>query len=83
MLNSLNTFAVDNGLKANLDKTNVMIFNKNGRLIHKRFTLGGIEIKVTKELGVVPLHLYAKKNAITNWNRIAKLKQANELTVIL
>ena len=185
MLKSLNSFAVDNGLKANLDKTKVMIFNKNGRLIHKRFTLGGTEIKVTKEykylgfkvtpsgeinsglndlkdralraymkmknklgptfrkhplitmklfdtlikpillyasdfwgilklpknnpletlhmsfckqllgvqkqttnigvlleLGVVPLHLYAKKNAIKNWNRIAKLKQANELTLL-
>ena len=49
MLNSLNTFAINNGLKANLDKTKVMIFNKNGRLIHKKFTLGGVEIQVTRE----------------------------------
>ena len=185
MLNSLNTFALNNGLKANLDKTKVMIFNKNGRLIHKKFTLGRVEIQVTREykylgfkltpsgeinsglhdlkdralraymkmkkklgltfrkhllitlklfdtlikpillyasdfwgilklpknnpletlyisfckqllgvqkqttnigvlleLGVVPLHLYAKKNAIKNWNRIAKLKGANELTLL-
>ena len=184
MLDSLNSFAVDNGLKPNMDKTKVMIFNKTGRLLHKRFYLGGEEVgtareykylgfKVTPsgeinsgltdlkdralkafmsmknklgptfrkhplvtmklfetlikpillyasdfwgilklpknnpletlylsfckqllgvqkqttnvgvllELGLVPLHLYAKKNAIKNWNRIAKFKQANELTI--
>ena len=49
MLNSLNSFAIDNGLKANMEKTKVMIFNKNGRHIHKRFTLGGVELNTTRE----------------------------------
>ena len=183
MLNSLNKFATDNGLKANMDKTKVMIFNKTGRHLHKRFTLGeklvsttreykylgfaltpsgeinsglidlkdralrafmklkkklesnfrthplitiklfetlikpillyssdfwgilklpknnpldtlylsfckqllGVQKQTTNvgvllELGMVPLHLYAKKNAIKNWNRITKLNQANGLT---
>ena len=39
-------------------------------------------VGVLLELGLVPLHLHAKKNAIKNWNRIAKLNQANELTFL-
>ena len=31
MLNNLHTFSENNGLKANMDKTKAMIFNKTGR----------------------------------------------------
>ena len=185
MLNSLNEFSTDNGLKPNMEKTKIMIFNKTGRHLRKRFTLGGKVVSTTREykylgfvltpsgeinsglidlkdralrafmklkkklgsnfrtyplitiklfetlikpillyssdfwgilklpknnpldtlylsfckqllgvqkqttnvgvlleLGMVPLHLYAKKNAIKNWNRIAKLKQANRLMAL-
>ena len=39
-------------------------------------------IGVLLELGQVPLKLYAQKNAIKNWNRIAKLKEANTLVIL-
>ena len=182
MLNNLRYFAEDNGLRANMDKTKVMIFNKSGRHIHRAFHLGGIKLDTTRvykylgfkvtpsgeinsglkdlkdralkalmkiktklgpyfrkfpsitiklfdtlvkpillyasdfwgtlklpknkpfetlfhsfckqllgvqkqtsnigvllELGLVPLELYARKNAFKNWHRIAKLKEANLL----
>ena len=41
MLNKLHIFSENNGLKANMDKTKVMIFNKSGRHIHRTFVLGG------------------------------------------
>ena len=183
MLDSLYIFSEANGLKANMDKTKVMIFNKTGRHMHRRFFLGGQKVETTREykylgfkitpsgeinsglidlkdralkafmklktklgprfrkypeitiklfhtlikpillyasdywgvlklpknnpfetlfhsfckqllgvqkqttnvgvlldLGLVPLKLYAKKHALKNWNRIAKLKQANTIT---
>ena len=185
MLNELYTFSETNGLKANMDKTKIMIFNKSGRHTRRSFSLGGTKVDTTREykylgfkmtpsgeinsglidlkeralkafmklknklgqmfnkyppitiklfdtlikpillyasdfwgllklpknnpvetlfhsfckqllgvqkqttnigvileLGVVPLKLYAKKNAIKNWNRIAKLKEANRLVTL-
>ena len=32
-----------------MEKTKVMIFNKTGRHIHKRFTLGGVQVSTTRE----------------------------------
>ena len=55
-----------------------MSFCKQLSRVQKQTT----NIGVLFELGVVPLHLYAKKNAFKNWNRIAKLNQANELTLL-
>ena len=184
MLNNLHFFSETNGLKANLDKTKVMIFNKTGRHIHRNFFMGGTKVNTTREykylgfkvtpsgeinsglidlkdralkafmklrsklsihfrkfpnvtiklfdtlikpillyasdfwgilklpknnpfetlfhsfckqllgvqkqttnigvlleLGLVPLNLYAKKNALKNWNRIAKLQKANTLVI--
>ena len=37
---------------------------------------------VLLELGLVPLNLHAKKNALKNWNRIAKSKKANAITTL-
>ena len=37
---------------------------------------------VLLELGVVPLSLYAKKNAFKNWHRISKIKAANPLVLL-
>ena len=185
MLDTLHVFSEINGLKPNMDKTNVMIFNKSGRHIRRRFFLGGLQVDTTREykylgfkitpsgeinsglidlkdralkafmkmktklgprfrkfplitiklfdtlikpillyasdfwgilklpknnpfetlfysfckqllgvqkqttnigvlleLGLVPLKLYARKNALKNWNRIAKLKKANSITTL-
>ena len=185
MLDTLCVFSENNRLKVNMDKTKVMIFNKCGRHIHRRFTLGNVKIDTTREykylgfkltpsgeinsglsdlkdraskaliklrkklgpmfrkyplttiklfdslikpillygsdfwgilkmpnnkpletlflsfckqllgvqkqttnigvlleLGLVPLHLQAKINAIKNWNRIGKLKTANTITTL-
>ena len=39
-------------------------------------------IGVLLELGLVPLHLQAKKNTLKNWNRIGKLRTANTITTL-
>ena len=49
MLNNLHNFSEINGLKVNLDKTRIMIFNKSGRHIRKRFLLGGTPVETTRE----------------------------------
>ena len=49
MLDTLCVFSDNNGLKVNMDKTKVMIFNKYGRHIHRRFTLGNVKIDTTRE----------------------------------
>ena len=49
MLNNLHNFSETNGLKANIDKTKVMIFNKTGRHIRRTFFLGGIKVDTTRE----------------------------------
>ena len=49
MLDTLNSFSITNGLKVNLDKTKVMIFNKSGRHIRRRFSIGGVGIDTTRE----------------------------------
>ena len=49
MLNLLNSFTINNGLTPNMDKTKVMIFNKTGRQIRKRFSLGDKEVGTTRE----------------------------------
>lgn len=38
-------------------------------------------VGVLLEMGEVPLKLYAKKMAISNWTRIATKKKANELLI--
>ena len=48
MLNNLHNFPEINGLKVNLDKTRIMIFNKSGRHI-QRFLLGGTPVETTRE----------------------------------
>ena len=49
MLNNLHTFSENNGLKADMDKTKVMIFNKTGRHIHRAFYMGGLKVDSTRE----------------------------------
>ena len=49
MLNNLHNFSEINGLKVNLDKTRIMIFNKSGRHIRKRFLHGGTSVETTRE----------------------------------
>ena len=49
MLNNLHNFSEINGLKVNLDKTRIMIFNKSGRHIRKRCFLGGTPVETTRE----------------------------------
>ena len=49
MLNALEAFSQNNGLKVNLSKTKVMIFNKTGRHIRKEFYLGNVKVKTTRE----------------------------------
>ena len=48
MLETLSIFSSENGLRVNLLKTTVMIFNQNGRHIRKTFTLGGKRINTTR-----------------------------------
>ena len=49
MLKSLKTYADNNGLSLNVDKTKVMIFNKNGRHIRKPFMFGNNKIPTTRQ----------------------------------
>ena len=49
MLKELQKFSEDNGLKVNMDKTKVMIFNKTGRHMRKNFYLGNSKVETTRE----------------------------------
>ena len=49
MLDTLHSFSEANGLKANMGKTKVMIFNKSGRHIRRNFLLGGLQVDTTRE----------------------------------
>ena len=49
MLETLNKYTTSNGLKINIDKTKVMVFNKTGRHIRKHFVLGTTTIETTRE----------------------------------
>ena len=49
MLETLNHYATSNGLKININKTKVMIFNKTGRHIRKKFYLGETIIETSRE----------------------------------
>ena len=49
MLKSLKTYADNNGLSLNVDKTKVMIFNKNGRHIRTSFMFGNNKIPTTRQ----------------------------------
>ena len=49
MLETLNHYATSNGLKINIDKTKVMIFNKTGRHFRKNFYLGETIIETSRE----------------------------------
>ena len=49
MLDILNSFSISNGLKVNLDKTKVMIFNNSGRHIRPRFSIGGVGVETSRE----------------------------------
>ena len=49
MLDILYSFSISNGLKVNLDKTKVMIFNKSGRHIWRRFSISGVGVETTRE----------------------------------
>lgn len=49
MLNTLHEFSKKNGLNVNLEKTNVMIFNKTGRHIRRNFYLGTTKVETTRE----------------------------------
>ena len=185
MLDSLHIFSEHNGLKVNMDKTKIMVFNKSGRHMRRKFFLGELKVETTREykylgfkvtpsgeinsgltdlkdrvlkafmkmktklgprfrkyplitiklfetlikpillyasdfwgilklpknnpfetlhysfckqllgvqkqttnigvlleLGMIPLKFYARKNALKNWYRIAKLKEANTITTL-
>ena len=49
MLKSLKTYADNNGLSLNVDKTKVMIFNKNVRHIRKPFMFGNNKIPTARQ----------------------------------
>ena len=49
MLKTLKTYTEKNGMSINLDKTKVMIFNKNGRHIRKSFPYGENKIESTRQ----------------------------------
>ena len=48
MLQDLKTYAEDNGLTINTDKTQCMIFNKTGRLLRRNFAYGHQNIKTVR-----------------------------------
>ena len=56
-LDKLQSYCMKWKLLVNIDKSNVMIFNKRGRIIDKyRFTYDNFEIKITNEycyLGII------------------------------
>ena len=45
----MNTYSEDNGLTINHNKTKAMIFNKSGKVIHRRYSIGALTIETTKE----------------------------------
>ena len=49
MINDLGIYAADNGLKINVDKTKVMIFNKTGRQIRRNFQCNNLSIHSVRE----------------------------------
>ena len=49
MLNTLKTYTEKNGMNINVDKTKVMVFNKNGRHIRKSFPYGENKIDSTRQ----------------------------------
>ena len=49
MLDNLNIYAKTNGLKINIEKTKVMIFNKTGRHIRRYLQLGETQIETCNE----------------------------------
>ena len=49
MLRTLKTYTEKNGMSINMDKTKIMIFNKNGRHIRKTFTYGENKIESTRQ----------------------------------
>ena len=49
MLNTLKLYTEKNGMSINVDKTKVMVFNKNGRHIRKSFPYGENKIDSTKQ----------------------------------
>ena len=49
MLKTLNHYAMINGLEINFDKTKVMIFNRTGRHIRRKFYLGNMRIETARE----------------------------------
>ena len=49
MLKTLNHYAMINGIEINFDKTKVMIFNRTGRHIRRKFYLGDMRIETARE----------------------------------
>ena len=49
MISDLAIYSDDNGLKINVDKTKVMIFNKTGRLIRRNFVYNNLTIHSVRE----------------------------------
>ena len=49
MLNTLKSYTEKNGMSINVDKTKVMVFNKNGRHIRKSFPYGENKIDSTRQ----------------------------------
>ena len=49
MLNTLKKYTENNGMSINVDKTKVMVFNKNGRHIRKSFRYGKDKIESTRQ----------------------------------
>ena len=62
--------------KNNPIETLYLSFCKQLLGVQKQTTNTGVLL----ELGLIPLYLHAKMNALKNWNRIAKLKTANTIT---
>ena len=48
MLNILENYCRDNHLLVNTKKTKCMIFNKNGRLLLRKFLLNGVQLEVVR-----------------------------------
>ena len=49
MLDILNAFSISDGLKVYLGKTKIIIFNKSGRHIRRRLSMGGVGVETTRE----------------------------------
>ena len=49
MLDNLQSYTAENSLRVNILKTKIMIFNKGGRHMRRKFSLGQVNLETTRE----------------------------------